>query len=225
MRSVIFNTLRRNMKVSFITIVTIVLLISACLFSACVSQKPDTEKPALNSTTPSITPSPTPTPESQLSPSSFEVAKSHLGEYLDPDPKTNPDRINIKVKSPDEITIRFIQGVSTDISGNARMWVFGIDTDKGTELWTYNPETYEKSGWSIISLNESLSSGEIIPEHIISPSALFKKNREAIFGTSPTDADLREIGLKNGIYSVTRIGTPGTMRFNATTGESVESNA
>jgi hypothetical protein len=216
MRSVIYNALRRIMRVFFITIIAIVLVVSACFSGACVSQKPDIPGPALNSTSSSITPGPAPVVESQLSPNSFEVAKGHLGEYLDTDPETNPDHVIMYKKSPETISVLFIQGVSVDISGNARMWVFGVRTSNGTQLRTYDP-----SGWTYIPLDDPSSSVEINLDHIISPGALFEKNREAVFGPSPMDTERREIELKNGNYSVSRIGTPGIKRFDATTGAPV----
>jgi hypothetical protein len=202
------------MRTFFVAIVAIAVLVSACLFSACVSEKTVTPTPVLNSTTPV----PTPTPDPQQSPYiSFEEAKNRLGEYLDMDPMTNPDGVKSYKRSGENISIRFIQGVNFDASGNARMWAFGTRTENGTQL-----RAIDRSGWTIITLNEPFASGEIILDRVISPAALFEQNRVLISGTSPPEGEVRQVELKDGIYSVTIGRPPRIMMFNATTGAPIE---
>jgi hypothetical protein len=219
MRSVIHMPLRKIMRAFFIPVVAIAVLISACLFCACVSQKPDTQVPVMNITPNVTTPVPTPEPDPTQSPYiSLEDARNRLGDVLDTDPKTNPDRLKNYKKSGENITILFIQGVNADTSGNARLWAFGTRTRNGTQL-----RAYDRSGWTVISLNDSISSDVIIADQVISPATLLEKNNKTIFSGSLPDAELRTIHLQDGIYSVTLGQDHRTMRFNATTGAPIDS--
>jgi hypothetical protein len=207
------------MRTNFVTIVAIALLVSTCLFCACISQKTDNLTSVLNST-PQPIPPVTITEPQQSAYISFEEAQGHLGEYLDTNPKTNPDGAKSYQRTPGNISIRFVQGIKFDTSGNAQVWTFGIQTDNATEL-----RAYDRSGWTIIPLNETFSSREIIVDQIVSPTALFEKNREAIFRASVSDNELRKMELVDGMYSVTIGQPPRIMKFDATTGAPIEPNA
>jgi len=191
----------------------ITLLISACLFSACISEK--TASPAPVTTTLSA-PSPGSTQSLFIS---FENARDNLGVYPDTDPRTNPDGIQKYIKKNESIVIRFIQGMNTDTSGNARTWAFGVQTGKGNEL-----RAYDVSGWTIIPLNESFSSGEIDMSRITTPAKLFDINRGAISQVTSSGPVLRNIELVDGIYTITFKGTSRMLKFNATTGEAIDKN-
>jgi hypothetical protein len=193
-----------------VTIIVIILLISGCFLSACISDKTESQPPAAI-----VVASPLPTPVPVIS---FDTARDNLGSYLDTDPRTNPDGVKSYLKANETISIRFIQGMNIDTSGNARVWTFGVQTKTGNEL-----RAYDQSGWTIIPLNETFSSGEIVLDHIISPSALIEMNRDAISQMSSSGASLRNVELNDGVYTITFRGTPKILRFDATTGAPIES--
>lgn len=209
--SVIHNALRMIMRSFPVTIIVIILLISGCLLSACVSEKTDSQPPAANVT---VVSAPVPTPASSIS---FDEARSNLGSYLDTDPQTNPDMVKSYRKTNENITIRFVQGMNADISGNARVWTFGVQTETGCQL-----RAYDQSGWTIIPLNETFSTGEVALDRIISPSALFEMNRNAISQVTSSGLSLRNIELQDGIYTISFGGSQKTLRYNATTGAPIE---
>jgi hypothetical protein len=205
------------MRTFFVTMVAIALLVTACLFGACVSEKPANQTPVLNSTT--QVPEPTPTPELQLSPYiTYDEAKSRLGEYLVTDPLVNPDQVKMYKKTGENITVQFVQGINLNTAGDARVWTFGTRTQNGTQLRALDRST----GWTIIALNEAIPSGDINLDNVVSPSAVFSQNKEKIFGS---DTEVRQIELKDGVYSVTIGRPPGTIQYNATTGAPIETNS
>lgn len=210
--SVIHNGLRMIMRSFPVTIIVVSLLISACLVSACLSEKTDGQTPPASNASLVVLPTPTPVPFI-----SFNEARENLGSYLDMDPRTNPDGVKSYRKANEKITIRFIQGMNTDISGNARVWTFGVQTEKGNEL-----RAYDQSGWTIIPLNETFSSDKIDLDQIVSPATLFELNKEALYGASSSGSLLRNVELQDGVYSITFRGTQKTLRFNANTGASID---
>jgi hypothetical protein len=110
--------------------------------------------------------------------------------------------------------------MNADISGNARVWIFGVQTEKGNEL-----RAYDQSGWTIIPLNETFSSDKIDLDQVISPASLFELNKEALSQASSSGSILRTVELQDGIYVITFRGTPKTLRFNANTGASIDPKA
>jgi hypothetical protein len=193
-----------------VTIIVILLLTSACLISACLSDK--TAGLAANTTPVSAEPT-------QLPYISFENARDQLGIYADTDPRTNPDMVTSYIRKNENITIRLIQGTDIDMAGNARVWTFGVQKENGNEL-----RAYDRSGWTILPLNESFSSGEIVLDRIITPGALFTMNKDAISQAASSDSVLHNVELKDGIYEIAFRGKPRILRFNATTGASIDPN-
>lgn len=207
------------MRTFFVTMVALAMLVTACFFCGCASEKPANQTPVMNSTT--LTIEPTPTPEPQLSPYiSFNEAKGRLGEYRVTDPLLNPDQVIMYKKTGENLTVQFVQGMNVDPAGEARIWTFGTRTAKGTQLRALDRST----GWTIIDLNEPILSGDINLDSVVSPATLFVQNKEQIFGPAFPQPDVRQIELKDGMYSVTIGRSPGILQFNATTGAPIESN-
>jgi hypothetical protein len=98
-----------------------------------------------------------------------------------------------------------------DDQGKAASWGFGVNDEAGTRLLIY-----DRTGWTDMPLNNlSLPSEEIIVDQVVSPSSIFSENKASIVG-----AELRELELKDGIYTLT-VSSEKTVReikFNATTG-------
>jgi len=193
------------------SIFIIALLITVCLFSACISPfAPANQTPEM----PPLNASPTidvgivsieMTPNQEYI--SFDEARANLkqSELLSLDVFPKPTRI------------LFIQGGDLDESGNARHWVFGVHKGEINEL-----RVYDRSGWTIIPLDNDISAGEIDLDRVVSPTALFDQNK--IQSSSSVIPAQRDIELKNGIYKVTITSgsTSEILMFNATTGSAVE---
>jgi hypothetical protein len=78
---------------------------------------------------------------------------------------------------------------------------------------------YDRNRWTAIPWPETLPSEEIQFDRILLPEALITKNKNEIAGTAGPNR-IREIELKNGIYSLTLThdSTDVILAFNATTG-------
>ena len=207
------------MKSYLIGIVLIALLLSVCFTCGCTFPANENQSDDQNPITDRATLSPVTTPEIQEEAPriSLHEAVSHLGEYLDPDPIRNPDKMVSHTGG--DITIHYIQGKDIDKSGNARIWSFGITTNSGTEF-----RAYDGSVWTIIVLSEPFPISEISVDKIISPQEVFEKNQDMIFGTSPSDISVREIEIQDGVYTLTINKSPWILRFDAGTGVTLDQN-
>lgn len=195
------------------SMITIALLFTMCLFSACVSpitpanQIPEQNvSPIIDVGLVSIITSREPIPIS------FDEAKGNLGVS---------ESLSL-VTYIEKTRVLFIQGGNLDESGNAQRWVFGINKGDTNEL-----RIYDRSGWTILPWNATISAEEIDFDKVISPNILFNKNNASIIGSSSsTIPDQRDIELKNGTYRIT-MTSGSTLRiliFNATSGTAIESN-
>jgi len=118
--------------------------------------------------------------------------------------------------------IFFIRGGELDDAGNARQWLFGINKEGVHEL-----QIYDASGWTDIPYSGVMPADPIILSKIVSPGRLFAMNNAGILGDSVSASpEQRDLELKNGKYtvSITSGSTSRVMRFNATTGDAIESN-
>ena len=200
-----------NMQRYHSSMITIALLFTMCLFSACVSTSaPANQTPPLN-VSPKIDVGLIPI---DLTPGSeyirFDEAKGNLGE-------SESLSLNTYIK---KTRILFIQGGNLDESGNAERWVFGVNKGDINEL-----RVYDRSGWTIISWNNAISADEIDLENVVSPEALFSQNEIQILESSPSTIPAhRDIELKNGTYRITITSgrTSQILMFNATTGAAIE---
>jgi hypothetical protein len=197
-----------------VTIVAIAVLVSACLFSACVSPSaPANQTPQV----PTVTELPKidvgvsqVVPEPMQEPVSFAEAKRSFlqneGNFL----------TSIQQKSQ----ILFIQAGNLDRLGNAGQWVFGVKQGNGYEL-----RVYDRSGWTVIPWSASLSGQEIDLNHVVSPVVLFNQTGIQTFNKTPLTRPVqRDLELKNGIYRLTMTSdsTSQILMFNATTGDAIE---
>jgi hypothetical protein len=208
------NALRKIMRPFTVTIVAIAVLVSACLFSACVSPSaPANQTPQV----PTVTELPKidvgisqVVPEPMQEPVSFAEAKRSFlqneGNFL----------TSIQQKS----RVLFIQGGNLDKTGNAGQWVFGVNQGDGYEL-----RVYDRSGWAVIPWTATLSGQEIDLERVVSPTVLFNQTGlQTLIGTQSTIPVQRDIELKNGMYRLMVLSgnTSQILMFNATTGDAIE---
>ena len=198
-------------------IITVALLFTLCLFSACTSQP----GPA-NQTSQVPTPNATPKADVGIEPVnitqgqhsvSFNDAKRNL---------KNSEALSLN-QYQNETKVLFIQGGNVDASGNAERWIFGISKGDINEL-----RVYDHSGWTIIPWNYTISADQIDPDLIIPPAILFEDNKYQILGSSsPAIPVQRDLELRNGTYTITITSgsTPEILMYNATTGAAIENHA
>ncbi|MDP3563980.1 MAG: hypothetical protein Q8R70_05775 [Methanoregula sp.] len=192
------------MRSSWPYLFTILALIAMSVCSACVSQPQENKTPVQN-ISPSvniglrqITDAPVP------SSVSLERARQMLGEIEQPVDTVNSSRQEIY----------YVLGKNLDSAGNAESWLFGTRSPEGNRL-----DVYARSRWTTIPWTATLPSEEIRFNGILLPEDLINQSREQIAGTAGPDR-IREIELKNGIYSLTLTqgSTDRVLAFNATTG-------
>jgi hypothetical protein len=190
------------------------LLITLCLFGGCIfSPAPDNQTPQtipLNASPVidvGVIPIEMP-PDLELI--SFDEA---AGNFKDSE-SLSLNAFQIKPR------ILFIQGRNLDESGKAGQWIFGIDKGDINEL-----RIYDRSGWTIIAWNNTISADEIELDRIITPDILFDQNKIQILKNSPSVIPAQwDIELKNGTYTVmmTSGSTSEILKFNAITGAAIE---
>jgi hypothetical protein len=159
-------------------------------------------------------------PETTTGYLSFADAIGVIGYEFDWDSETNPDLVQGFTKSDETITIHFINGMNLDPAGNARVWAFGTSTANGTQL-----RAYDGRQWTIIPFEEPFVSAEIDTAKIIPPDRLFAMNRNLIFPDNWSKTGVREIELRDGVYSLTFQNTSRTLTFDAATGELLDAKA
>lgn len=199
--------MQRNRQFVF----TLALLFTLCLFSACVSPfapaNQTAQMPSPN-TSPRIDVGILPvvmTQEPELV--SFDDAKGNLKDSE----SLSLNQLLLKTR------ILFIQGGNFDETGYAGLWVFGVNKGKINEL-----RIYDRTGWTIIPWDATISAEEIDLDRVVSPKTLlFNQTMESSPSTMRTQGDIE---LRNGTYTITMISgnTSQVMRFNATTGEVIE---
>ena len=193
-------------------ILTMILLASLAFCSACTSQPATNQTPQQNLsqlTDVGLVPLNMSRGSELIS---FEEATSQLRERESN--SLNPDNTATR--------ILFILGGGLDDAGNAQRWVFGINKGETKELWVYDP-----SGWTVIPYSGTFPPAEIVPAAVMSPTQLFTINQEAILGdTLSAVPEQRDLDLRNGTYQITIASgrTSRILRFDATTGEAIESN-
>lgn len=192
------------MRSSWPYLFTILALVAMSICSACVFQPRQNQTPVQNISPPvniglrQIPESPVPTSVS------LERARQMLGEIEPGGKMGNNNRQEIS----------YVLGRNLDATGNAESWLFGTRSPNGNRL-----QVYDRNRWTAIPWNSTLPSEEIQFDRILLPEELINQSRNEIMGTAgPTG--IREIELKNGIYSLTlKVGsTDRILTFNATTG-------
>jgi len=194
--------------------ITIALLFAICLFSGCVSPLgPANQTPQI------LSPNASPKTDVgvmpiEMSPSakfiSFDEAKGNL--------KDSDSLSSNQLQK--ERRILFIQGGNLDESGNAEQWVFGVTKGDINEL-----RVYDRSGWTIIPWNNTISAEEIDLDRVVSPTTIINQSGKQILERSPSAIPAqRDIELKNGTYTftITSGSTSEILMFNATTGAAIE---
>jgi hypothetical protein len=192
----------------------IALLVTICLFSACVSPL----SPASQTTQ---VPVPNATPAIDVGVMPLETTPDW--EYISFDAVRDNFAVS-EVYSLSKIQkktrILSIKGVNLDELGNARQWVFLVNKGDVNEMRVYDP-----SGWTVIPWSNELFGDEIDLNHVVPPGALFDQtaNQSSGSAASPLQA-YREIELKNGIYrlTITSESTSQVLVFDATTGAAIE---
>lgn len=196
--------IRNNMRSSWPFLFIILVLIAMSICSACVSQSQKNQVPLQNISPPvniglhEIAYSPVPTPVS------LERARQMLGEIEQQGDMGNNSRYEIY----------YVLGKNLDETGNAESWLFGTRSPGGNQL-----QVYDRNRWTAIPWTAPLPSEEIQFDRILLPEKLINQSRTDIAGTAGQNR-IREIELKNGIYSLTlsEAGTDRILSFNATTG-------
>jgi len=181
--------------ISSISVLLILILCSGCTMLPSASQSPDAGRLEQVSE------------PGELPRISFDEARHTIPAF-----NLDPDRVSTFIKP-----IYYIIGIDVDESGDARNWIFGVRRTNETEMLAYDGKI-----WVTIPWNAPLDLEEIPVDSIVSPAQLFSQNT-AVIVRSPPPADpvLRELELKQGIYTLT-IASGNTSRilaFNATTGE------
>jgi hypothetical protein len=117
---------------------------------------------------------------------------------------------------------RYIRGTDLDENGDAASWTFVVEHGDQFSMVTFN-----RQGMTIANSPGSIQRPEIFTDQILSPGALFEKNRAAIFnptwsGTTVT----RDLSLSGGNYtvSISGQGSPRTLVFDAKTGVLTSAN-
>jgi hypothetical protein len=208
------NALRKIMRTVSVTIVAIAVLVSACLFSACVSPtSPANQTPQV----PTVTELPKidvgisqVVQEPMQEPISFAEAKRSFLQ--------NEGNFLTSIQKHSQVL--FIQAGNLDKTGNAGQWIFGVNRGDSYEL-----RVYDRSGWAVIPWTATLSGQEIDLDHVVSPAVLFNQTgMQTLIGTQSTIPVQRDIELKNGTYrlTVTSGNTSQILMFNATTGDVIE---
>jgi hypothetical protein len=194
------------------SILTIALIVTLCLSSACVSPS----SPA-NETMPA----PNVSPAIDVGVMPFETAPDweRIGFDAVKDNFAVSEGYSLS-KIQKKTRILSLKGVDLDESGNARQWVFLVNKGDVNEMRVYDP-----SGWTVIPWNNELLGDEIDLNHVVPPGALFDRtaNQSSGSAASPLQA-YREIELKNGIYrlTITSGSTSQVLVFDATTGAAIE---
>lgn len=183
---------------------TIFALIAMSVCSACVSQPGEYPVPVQNISPLVNTGLRQIAEPTGSTPVSLYDARQMLGEIEYPGEMGNNSRQNIY----------YVLGKRIDTRGNAESWVFGTRSPEGNKL-----QVYEQNRWTIIQWPATLPSEEIPFDSIVFPEDLIRKNGNLING-SAGPSTIREIELKNGIYSLTLTSESANtiLVFNATTG-------
>jgi hypothetical protein len=192
------------MRSSWPYLFTILALIAMSVCSACVSQPQENKTPVQN-ISPVIDVGLRQVPDSPVPSSvSLETARYMLGEIEQPRYTQNSRRQEIY----------YILGKNLDSAGNAESWLFGTRSPEGNQL-----QVYDQNRWTAIPWTATLPSDEIQFDRILLPQELINQRRDQIAGTAGPDR-IRELELKNGIYSLTLThgSTDRILAFNATTG-------
>lgn len=198
------------MRSSWSSLFTILVLIAISISSACVLQTQENQTPVQNISPPvniglrQIPEFPVPTSVS------LERARQMLNEIEYPVDMGNNSRQEIY----------YVLGRNLDITGSAESWLFVTRSPGGNELKVYN-----RNRWTTIPWNATLPSEEIPFDRILLPEELINQSRNEIAGTAGPNG-IREIELKNGIYSLTvKEGSKDRiLAFNATTGALIAQN-
>jgi len=196
--------IRNNMRSSWPFLFTILVLISMSICSGCVLQPRQNQTPVQNISPPvnigfrEIPENPVPTSVS------LGRARQMLGEI-----ENEGDVGNISRQE-----IYYVLGRNLDVTGNAKSWLFGTRSPGGNRL-----QVYDRNRWTAIPWNATLPSEEIQFDRILLPEELINQSRNEIAGTVGPNS-IREIELKNGIYSLTLTegSTERILAFNATSG-------
>jgi hypothetical protein len=113
-------------------------------------------------------------------------------------------------------TVYRVQGKGLDASGSAITWIFTVNLDNTNQLLTYNDNNWRNTTISSVNFPEVIDFNRII-----SPAELFSRNRQTLFPTELSGAEVtRDLDLANSVYTVT-ITSGSDMkvyRFNTTTG-------
>ncbi len=192
------------MRGSWLHLIIIFALISMSLCSACISQ-PEENKSPIQNISPPVNIGLRQIPESPVPASvSLEKARQMLEEFEGAGDRGNNSQLDIY----------YVVGRNLDATGNAESWLFGTRSPEGNTLLVY-----ERNRWTVIPWTATLPAEEIPFEKILLPDELISQNGNLISGTTAAN-DIREIELKNGIYSLTLTGgnTDRIIAFNATTG-------
>lgn len=198
------------MRISVHAVFMIGLLLVLCFCIACTSQSPSQEQAGTIhsvSTTPTMIPGLSPASQSMGGPpTGFEEARTGLFGY-------NPQMYN---DTRFNKTVYRVQGKGLDASGSAITWIFTVNLDDTNQLLTYNSNNWRNTTISSVILPEVIDF-----DRIISPAELFSRNRQTLFPTGLSGAEVtRDLDLANSVYTVT-ITSGSDMkvyRFNATTG-------
>ena len=192
------------MRGSWLHLSIIFALIAMSICSACVSQPEENKSPVQN-ISPPVNMGLSQIPESPVPTSvSLEKARQMVGEM----------DIAGSTGNNSQQDIYYVVGRNLDATGSAESWLFGTRSPEGNTLLVY-----ERNRWTVIPWTATLPSEEIPFEKILLPDELISQNRNEISGTTGASG-IREIELKNGIYSLTLTGgsTDLILAFNATTG-------
>jgi hypothetical protein len=181
--------IRNNMRSSWSSLFTILVLIAISISIACVLQPQENQTPVQN-ISPPVNVGPRQIPELPVPSSaiSFDSARQMLGDI---EPWGEIGRNNRQ-------GICFFQGRNLDEMGNAESWLFGTQSLEGNQL-----QVYERNRWTTIPWNTKIPAEEIKFNNILLPQDLINQSRDEIRGTSGSGT-IRVIELNNGIYSYRR---------------------
>jgi|GEM_PF-1480756 len=193
-------------------VLTLILLAGFAFCSACTSQQEQNTTSQQN-LTPVTDIGLVPVHGTPASPVvRFDDAISQLGER----------ESSAALQNSSSYGIYFILGAGMDDTGNAHQWIFGINNGTVPEL-----EVMDPASWTTIPYSGTFPASRVEPATILPPDQLFLMNKAAILGDIQSGApEQRSLDLRNGTYTIT-ISSGSTSRvliFNATTGDSIESN-
>jgi len=186
------------MKKSPPIVFPVLLVLACCLFAGCASSPSGSQQAAAGTGTGGFHDVTTPASVRNYS---FEEVLSGVFDNF-------PSR--------DQTHIQMISGDGLDTTGNANSWlIFSHDQDRAIYV------LYDNTGEKVSDWPSTLPGQEIPINQIMSPKALFEKNRDLVFSTPDAGSkESRRLMLSGTNYTLTITGkdTTKTLMFDAKTG-------